>query len=63
MSIKERRLKRSDAKKQEYNKLFGRRIAKGDRNTPSYAEWTKAGGTKRAWMQAGQSRAKWKRSK
>ena len=63
MSIKERRLKRSTAKKQEYDKLFGKRIAKGDSNTPSYAEWAKAGGMKRAWMQAGQSRAKWKRSK
>lgn len=63
MSIKERKLRRSISKKQEYNKLFGGRIKRGDRNTPSYAEWTKAGGTKRAWMQAGQSRAKWSRSK
>ena len=63
MSIKERRLKRSNTKKQAYDKLFGGRIKRGDRETPSYAEWTKASSTKKAWMQAGQTRAKWSRSK
>lgn len=60
---KEKKLRRSISKKQEYNKLFGGRIAKGDRETPSYAEWLKASATKKAWMKAGQSRAKWSRSK
>lgn len=63
MSIKERRLRRDVAKKQEYHKKFGARIKKGDRETPSYAEWTKAGATKRAYMQAGLSRKKLRRMK
>ena len=63
MSIAERKLKRSISKKQEYAKLFGGRIKKGDRETPSYAEWIKASPTKKAWMQAGQNRSKWSRSK
>lgn len=63
MSIKERRLKRSISKKQEYQKKFGARIKRGDRNTPSYAEWLKASGTKKAFMIAGQSRAKLRRMK
>ncbi len=63
MSIKERKLRRDISKKQEYQKNFGARIAKGDRNTPTYAEWTKASPTKKTWMKAGQSRAKLRRMK
>ena len=63
MSIKERRLRRDISKKQDYNKKFGARIKRGDRETPSYAEWTKASPMKRVWMQAGQTRKKLRRMK
>ena len=59
MSIKERRLRRDISKKQEYQKKFGARIAKGDRDTPSYAEWTTAGMVRKASMEAGMDRKKW----
>ncbi len=63
MSIKERRLRRDISKKQEYHKKFGGRIARGDRDAPTYAEWTKASGTKKAFMQAGLGRKKLRRMK
>jgi len=63
MSIKERRLRRDISKKQEYQKKFGGRIKKGDRDTPTYAQWATASGTKRAYMQAGLSRKKLRRMK
>ena len=63
MPTKTRKLKRDIKKKEEYQKKFGARIAKGDRNTPSYAEWSTASGTKKAYMQAGLSRKKLRRMK
>ena len=58
---KEKKLRRDITKKQEYQKKFGARIKKGDRDTPSYAEWSKADLVRRAKMRAGMLRRKWKK--
>jgi len=55
---KDTKLRRSTAKKQEYLDANEARIKRGDRNTPTYAQWAGASGTERGLMQAGITRKK-----
>lgn len=50
---KTKKLKRATSKKQRYLKTYESRIAKGDRSTPTYAQWAGAGETERGLMKAG----------
>ena len=60
---KTKKLKRATAKKQTYLKTYEARIKRGDRNTPTYAQWLTASPTERGMMQAGVGQAKIKRLK
>lgn len=55
-----RKLKRATSKKQQYLKTYESRIARGDKSTPTYAQWAVAGGTERGLMKAG---IDWKKDK
>lgn len=60
---KEKKLRRDISKKQEYQKKFGPRITRGDKSTPTYAQWAKAGATERGLMAAGVGAKKLRRMK
>ena len=60
---KEKKLRRSIAKKQDYQKKFGARIARGDKSTPTYYQWSKASGTEKGLMAAGVGQKKLRRLK
>ena len=48
-----KKLRRSTAKKQQYLKTYEPRIKRGDKNTPTYAQWAGASETTRGLMRAG----------
>ena len=50
---KDKKLRRSITKKKAYLKANEHRIARGDKNTPTYAQWTSASKTERGLMKAG----------
>ncbi|KKM77592.1 hypothetical protein LCGC14_1368510 [marine sediment metagenome] len=50
---KDKKLRRSTAKKKDYLKANEHRIARGDKNTPTYAQWASASKTERGLMKAG----------
>lgn len=50
---KDKKLRRATAKKQQYLKTYEPRIARGDKNTPTYAQWAGASETERGLMKAG----------
>jgi len=52
-SRKTKKLRRKVKKRQEYLKTFESRINKGDRTTPSYAQWSKASSYEKGQMAAG----------
>ena len=58
---KDKKLRRSIAKKKDYLKANEHHIAKGDRNTPTYAQWTSASKTEKGLMKAGVSQKKLRR--
>lgn len=58
-----KKLKRDVKKKQAYLKTYEPRIAKGDRSTPTYAQWLKASSTERGLMKAGVGQRRLKRLK
>ena len=60
---KESRLRRATTKKQEYLKQYKSRIARGDKTTPTYAQWATASKTEKGLMAAGVGRKKLRRMK
>ena len=60
---KEKKLRRATSKKQDYLKQYKSRIARGDKTTPSYAQWASASKTEKGLMAAGVGKKKLRRMK
>ncbi len=58
---KDKKLRRSVTKKKDYLKTYAPRIAKGDKNTPTYAQWASASKTEKGLMVAGVGQKKLRR--
>ncbi len=60
---KDKKLRRSTAKKKDYLKANKSRIDRGDKNTPTYAQWVSASDAEKGLMKAGVSRKRLRRMK
>ncbi len=58
---KDKKLRRSTAKKKAYLKANEHRITRGDKNTPTYAQWSSASKTEKGLMVAGVGQKKLRR--
>lgn len=50
---KDKNLRRETAKKKDYLKANKSKIARGDKNTPTYAQWVSASETDKGLMRVG----------